>query len=264
MNLSGNNTTVVDGKTFSVVDSVSGFGGANNVDATTHNVWLAGLKAGNVEVYSGLMHSAITTVSLHFCPIGSWVDSTHRYAWVSAQCGGGSDPVWAINADNYKIVAGPIRTGGVMNPITPVNPVTGRLYGNNSRKTFEVNPHTFHLSRTSFGVVYNVDAATNLLYAQVADGLNIVGGANEKIKKRLALSYNPSYVGVNSALNHIYIGSGQDFIEVREGNTGKLLGTITINGTNILSVGADSTRGRIYAAGVSGSNYYLYEIADRY
>lgn len=268
VNLSGNNTTVVDAKTFSVIDSVSGFGGANNVDSSTHNVWLAGLYSGEVEAYSGRTHSQVATISLGYCPIGSWVDPKRRYAWVSAQCGSGSDPVWAINADTYAVIAGPIHTGGVMNPITPANPITGRLYINNSSGTFEINPHTFAVSPTSFGVVLNFDQSTNLLYARITDGLNIVTGWSEKITKTLSLPYTPYYVAVDSSLNHIYTGSGADgVIEVREGTTGSLLGTIKLTGVTIINVGADYASGgagHIYAAGSSGSSTYLYDLRDTF
>ncbi|MBV8197783.1 MAG: hypothetical protein JO263_06595 [Candidatus Eremiobacteraeota bacterium] len=263
VNLSGNHTTVVDGKTLAVLATVKGFGGANNADSLTHDVWLPGLYSGKVDVYSGRSLSSVAKVSLGYCPIGSWIDSKRRHAWVAAQCGGGSDPVWAIDADTYKVIAGPIHTGGVMSPMTPVNPVTGRLYGSNSRKNFEIDPKTFRLKRISFGVVLNVDEATNLLYARITNGLNIVAGWSERVTKAVALSYTPSYVGVNTALNHIYVGSGQDFIEVREGNTGLLLGTIMLNGAQIQSVGT-RMRKHVYATGVSGGYYYLYEMADTF
>jgi hypothetical protein len=267
VHLSGNYTTVVDGKTFSAVAHVRGFGGADNADSKTHNVWLAGLYSGKVQVYSGLKRSSIANVSLGYCPVGSWVDEKRRYAWVSAQCGGGSDPVWAIGADTYKIVAGPIHTGGVMGETT-VNRVTGRFYVNNSSGNYEIDPSkSFSMTPTSFGIAYNVDDNTNLIYAQVTDGLNIVAGYSEKITRSLSLSYTPSFVGVNAPLNHIYIGSsGQNFIEVREGNTGTLLGTITLNGVNVYSVSGDYTAGagHIYAVGASGKKYYLYKVNDTY
>jgi DNA-binding beta-propeller fold protein YncE len=270
VNLSGNNTTVVDAKTFSVVASVSGYGGAQNVDSQTDNVWLAGLYSGDVEVYSGSTLSPITTVSLGFCPIGSRVDSTRRYAWISAQCGSDTDPVWVLNADTYAIVAGPIRTGGVMNPVNSVNPVTGRFYGNNSSGNFEINPHTFKLSPISFGYVQDVDETTNLIYASITDGLNIVGGNSEKIKKTVALSYTPSFVCVDEAQNHIYIGSGNNVIEVREGNTGRLLGKVKL--PSGVTLGANSVRadyvgsgpGLIYAVGATSSGDYLYKRTDNF
>ena len=102
------------GSSLSILTTVNGFGGANNADSKTHNVWLPGLYAGDVEVYSGSTLSEVTTVSLSDCPITSWVDAKRRYAWVAAQCGSYNDPVWAINADTYAVVAGPIGSGGVM------------------------------------------------------------------------------------------------------------------------------------------------------
>jgi hypothetical protein len=82
INPSGNNTTVVHGggSSFSIVATVTGFGGANNADSKTHNVWLPGLYGGNVEVYSGRTLSEVTTVSLSDCPITSRVDGSRRYA----------------------------------------------------------------------------------------------------------------------------------------------------------------------------------------
>jgi DNA-binding beta-propeller fold protein YncE len=267
VNISGNYTTVIDGKNFSVVARVNGFGGALSVDSKTHNVWLAGLHSGSVEVYSGLTDSAVTTVSLGYCPVASWVDPNRRHAWVSAQCGAGSDPVWAIDADTYKIIAGPIHTHGIMGTTT-VNSATGRFYVNNTSGNYEVNPDKkFALTRTSFGIAFNVDADSDLIYAQIANGLNIVGGRNEKIKRTLALPYTPDFVGVNASLNHIYIGSsGQHFVEVRKGDTGRLLGTVTLSGVKVISAAGDYTErtGHIYVAGSSGRNDYLYEIPDEY
>lgn len=264
-NPSGSNTTVVDGSSFSVVAIVRGFGGANNVDTKTHNAWLPGLYAGDVEVYSGITNSTVRTVSLAACPVGSWIDGKRRYAWVAAQCGNNHDPVWAINADAYAIVAGPIRTPGVMGP-TIVNPVTGKFYINkNGGGNFEINPDRFTVSATSFGVVLGVDRITDLLYAQVANGLNIVDGRRENVKRTVALSYTPGFMSVNPHLNHIYLSPGNNSIEVREGNNGVLLKTIYLAPSiDIVSLGADEKRARIYALATSGSNHYLYAIKDRF
>ena len=42
----GSNTTLLNGTSLSVVATVSGFGGNNNVDPKTHYAWLPGLFAG--------------------------------------------------------------------------------------------------------------------------------------------------------------------------------------------------------------------------
>jgi hypothetical protein len=263
-NLSGNHTTVVDGAAFAIVAKVNGFGGAYNVDYKKHNVWLPGLYSGKVEVYSGVSDRKVATVSLGACPVSAWVDGKRRYAWVAAQCGSGDDPVWAVNADTDAIVAGPIGTGGVMGP-TVLNPVTGKFYVNNSSGNFEINPVTFGVSATTFGLALGVDSTTDVLYAQAVNGLNIVDGGSEIVQKTVKLPYTPSIFGVNGHLNHIYLSAGQNVIEIREGTAGKLLKTITLAaGTGIVSLGADQRRARIYAGGISGSNGYLYEIDDTY
>lgn len=268
INIKGNHTTVVDGagSSLSILATVDGFGGANNVDSTTHNVWLPGLYAGDVEVYSGSTLSKIKRVSLSACPITSWVDRVRRYAWVAAQCGAGNDPVWAVNADTYAIVAGPIGSGGVMGGVSVLNPATGKYYFNDSAGNFEVNPlASFALSPTSFGMALGANALTDVLYAQATNGLNIIDGRSEKIKKTLALSYTPGFMGVNPRLNHIYLSAGLNSIQVREGTAGKLLKTIKLpSGIGIDSLGADHTHALIYAIGISGRNYYLYKIRDEF
>ncbi|MFZ0031897.1 MAG: hypothetical protein WAK84_08490 [Candidatus Cybelea sp.] len=268
INLSGNHTTVVDGggSSFSIAARVTGFGGANNVDSKTHNVWLPGLYGGDVDVYSGVTDSSVARVSLSDCPVTSWIDGRRRYAWVAAQCGADNDPVWAINADTYKVVAGPIGSGGVMGGISVLNPVTGKYYFDNSVGNFEVNPlRSFTLSPTSFGLVLGVNGTTDVLYAQVANGLNIVAGRTEKVSKTVSLSYTPSFMGVNPNLNHVYLSAGRNSIQVREGTAGTLLKTIKLaSDIRIEVLGADYMRARIYAIGMSGSNYYLYQIKDRY
>lgn len=268
INIQGNHTTVVDGagSSLSIVATVKGFGGANNVDSKTHNAWLPGLYGGDVEVYSGSTLSKVKRVSLSACPITSWVDGVRRYAWVAAQCGSGNDPVWAINADTDAIVAGPIGSGGVMGGVSVLNPATGKYYFNDSAGNFEVNPlASFALSPTSFGMALGVDGVTDVLYGQATNGLNIVDGRSEKIKKTVTLSYTPGSMGVNSRLNHIYLSAGLNSIEVRDGTAGKLLKTITLaSGIRISSLGADHSHALIYAIGTSGSNNYLYKIRDEF
>ena len=217
-----------------------------------------------MDVYSGEKDQKIKTVSLRDCPVSSWVDGNRRHAWVAAQCGAGNDPVWAIDADTYAVVAGPIGTGGVMGP-TILNPATGKFYVNNSSGNFVVNPVTFKVSATSFGIALGVDYITDVLYAQAPGGLNIVNGRSGKIERIVSLPYTPSFMGVNSHLNHIYLSVGENLIQVRDGTDGKLLKTIKLaSGVRVVSLGADNTRARIYAGGISGDNDDLYEIEDRY
>lgn len=261
----GSNTTIVDGPTLTVIKLVPKFGGAHNVDAKTRDVWFAGLYAGNAEVYSGRTDSVIAKVSLGACPTDSWVDTTRRHVWISAQCGSGSDPVWAVNADTHAVVAGPIRTGGVMG-WTVVNRATGKFYVNNTSGNYAIDPVHFAKKRTAFGVAYAVDARTNLVYAVAqSDALNIVDGRNDKVVQNVPLSHAAAVVAVNQERNHVYLAGGENFIEVRDATTGALVKTISMPASDaVVSLAADAKRARIYAGVASGGNDYLYELHDDY
>ena len=87
---------------------------------------------------------------------------------------------------------------------------------------------------------------------------------NDTITKSLSLSYTPDEMGVNATLNHLYLANGQNFIEVREANTGNLLGTINFpSGVSIAAIATDPSRGYIYAAGSAGSHSYVLRIRTR-
>ncbi len=261
----GSNTTILDGSTLTVITLVPKFGGAHNVDAKTRDVWFAGLYAGNAEVYSGRTDSVIAKVRLGACPTDTWVDTTRRHVWISAQCGSGSDPVWAVNADTHAVVAGPIRTGGVMG-WTVVSRATGKFYVNNTSGNYAIDPVRFATKRTSFGVAYAVDARANLVYAVAQpDALNIVDGSNDKIVQSIPLSYAPGTIAVNQERNHVYVAGGASFIEVRDATTGALVKTISMPASDaVVSLAADAKRARIYAGVSSGGHDYLYELHDDY
>jgi len=102
------------------------------------------------------------------------VDATKRVAWISAQCGHGNDPIWAVNADTHTVITEPIGCGASM--ARRVNPATGRCYQESSGAK-RVDPHTFAVTKTTFGTVIGVNASANILYAKGPKGvLQIVNG----------------------------------------------------------------------------------------
>lgn len=259
----GSHTIAVSGSSLKITHTLNGVGGANNVDYKTHDLWLPALYSGNVKVYSGRTFAPLKTVRLGDCPVGSWIDAKDRSVWISAQCGSGDDPVWAVNADTYAVLDGPVGTHGVMGP-SFVDPVTGRFYVSSTGASLEIEPKTFAVKSTSFGVVLEGNDITDVLYAQIGNGINIIDGHSEQILKTLALSYTPGSIGVNPDLNHMYLGH-DNVIEVREGRSGRLLKRIALpSGATLQSLGADNKRDRIYAAAVTSSNAYLYVMDDRY
>jgi len=255
----------VDGATLSQTGVGTGTG--VDVDPTNNNYWSAEVYSGSATVWSS-SNTMVTSISLGDCPTGVNVDAPHRRAWVAAQCGGGNDPVYAVNADTFAIESSPIASGGVQGP-TQVNPVTDRLYIDPSGVSKRVNPSTFAVTINKFGTVLGVNSKSNYLYA-VTNGttLQIINGAPdpEVILHTVPLGFDASgYIGVNPAAKRIYVGaSGSNFVAVLSATNGALLDTVTL-GSNITSVGSiavDADRGRVYVLAYSASSDYLYVLQD--
>lgn len=196
----------------------------------------------------------VTTLSLGYIPIAATVDATRRVTWVAAQGGGGNDPVWAINADTFGVISGPIGTGGVVGNQLVVNPVTGRLYLNSSGFK-EVDPNTFVVSSETFGSVQGVNPVTDRLYAlSDATTLKIVNGTSEAVLSIISLPYSKvgSFIGVDTSLNRLYLAGNDGVLHVLDGTTGAELNTFSLGANfNTYDVTVDSTRHRIYVSGFS-------------
>lgn len=255
----------VNGSTFAQSSPTSGNGVA--VDSATGNYWAAEVYSSSVGVWSS-NNASLDTISLGDCPVQMAVDATNRRVWAAAQCGGGNDPLWAINADTYAIECGPIGSGGVQGPII-VNPATGRLYISPNGISKVVNPSTCAVTVNAFGTVLGVNPSANLLYA-ITNGniLQIINGAPspEVVRTNIPLSFNANgYYGVNPATERLYVGaSGSNFVAVFNATNGAPLGVISL-GTNITGVGSlavDAERGRVYALANSSGGTVLCVIQD--
>ena len=140
------------------------------------------------------------------------------------------------------------------------NGATGRLYLTTSGISKRVNPNTFAVTTNAFGRVMAVNAAINRLYAFDGANLQIIHGAPnpERVLRTVALAYTPASMGVNTALNRLYLANeAATSIEVRNGFTGALVATFGLKpfgATLDRALAVDSTRGRIYvlASGPSG------------
>jgi hypothetical protein len=263
----GQQISMIDGASFSLI--TVGVGSGPAVDTVTNNYWAAGVFGGNAIVYSGSSNAQIQSVSLGFCPVNVAADPLRRRMWVGAQCGGGNDPVWAIDADRFLVVAGPIGSGGVMGPIV-VNTATGVAYLRPSGISERLDPSSFALTKNSFGVVYGSNPVTNLLYAvpnlttlQVLDGST----SPETILNTVSLSFNIAgeNIGVNTALNHIYVGDQNGIVHILDGSTNNLnpIATVSLGaGIGIGSIVADSARGRVYVATASSIGDSMFVIQE--
>jgi hypothetical protein len=245
----GHNVIVIDGSTFAQTTVGTG-SGVLSVDTVSDRYWAGTVYGGSVIVRDGVTNATVINKGLGYCPIEADVDSVHRRVWVGAQCGG--DMVWAIDADTFATIAGPISTGGVLGPIR-VNPVTGRLYVYPSGVSKRVNPTTFAVTTNAFGWVAGVNPVANRLYAVSGSTLQIIDGAPdpEVILASVPLPFITiaGYpIGVNTALNRIYISSHADYsLYTLDGTTGAGLGSVSLGtGVSIGDIAVDSTNGRIY------------------
>lgn len=246
---------VIDGATFPATKDV-GYGDGVSVDIKSNRYWATTIYQDSVIVRDGTTDSVVTTVPIPggVCPIQSNYDFKNNRMWVSAQCGAFDDPIFAVNAKNFKITAGPIGSGGVMGPII-ANGVNGRLYfttTNGVTISKRVDPTTFAVTVNAFGEVKAIDAFTNKLYALSGNNLQIIDGKPdpEVILKTVSLPYTPGSMGINKAFNYLYIANpAAQSIEVRDPSTGALITTFSLAALGLTPDGpmaVDSIRGRIY------------------
>src|SRR5947199_6384443 len=110
---SGGTLTVIDGKTLTVLTTLSNSNGVS-WDVKNDNFWTGNLTGGQVLTYSGSTNTQINANTTGFCPGETAFDCFKRRFWVGAQCGAGNDPVFVFDADTFALIAGPIATGGTM------------------------------------------------------------------------------------------------------------------------------------------------------
>lgn len=261
----GQDVFEIDGTTFTGSDV--GTGSTVAVDIKNDNYWAATVYGGSAVVRKGSDNSTLATINLGDCPVNTAFDCKSRRVWVGAQCGGGNDPLYELDADKFTVVAGPIGSGGVLGE-TVVNPSTGRIYmtlwhNGGSRR---INPKTLAVTTNAFGTVESVNPVTSKLYAISDTTLQIINGKPdpETITASVNLGYSPSYMGVNNALGHLYVSNPDTAqLEIRNSTNGSLITSLSLGaGVTPEGIAVDSTRGRVYIGGSSSSGNFLYAIED--
>jgi DNA-binding beta-propeller fold protein YncE len=266
----GGDVYVFDGNSFAGTNA--GSGSCANIDLKNDTYWAPTIYGGGVIVRNGRNNSVIATLSLGGCPINTTYDLRYNRMWVGAQCGGGNDPLFAIDAYTFHVIAGPIGTNGVMGPII-ANSANGRLYFTESvggSQSKRINPITFALTINAFGSVMAINTYTNMLYASTFSGnnLQIINGAPdpEVILNTIPLSYGPGSMGINQELNHLYVTNPVgNSVEVRDGQTGALINTFSLAAFGATPWGAmtvDSIRGRIYVTALTSKGRAILVIED--
>jgi hypothetical protein len=246
---------VIDGVSFAITDV--GYGDGTSADNRTNRYWSTTIYQDIVIVRDGTTNGLVTTIPIPggVCPIQSNYDFFKNRVWVIAQCGALHDPIFAINAQTFGITAGPIDSGGVAGGLIIANAANGRLYfttTNGVTVSKRVDPTTFAVTSNAFGEVMAIDAVTNHLYALSGNTLQIIDGKPdpEAILRTVTLAYHPSSLGINTALNHLYLAEHiTQRIEVRNPASGRLINTFDLSPLGLTPDGpmaVDSIRGRIY------------------
>jgi DNA-binding beta-propeller fold protein YncE len=261
-NAGGSSLTVIDGTTFAVVTTISPSAGVS-VDMKNDNVWTGTLTAADVAVYAGSNNVEISSTKVTACPAAVTFDCRRRM-WVASQCGTGNDPVWVFDADNFKLIDGPIASGGAIAQSPAVNPDTEKLYVTSGGVSKEINPTTFAVSNTTFGTVLAIDSNSNKLFATSGNNLQIVLGHNDTISTTVKLTYTPAAIGVDNAMAHVYlVNPAGNFIDVYN-EVGKKLATFLLGTDNQpASLAVDSARGRLYVDVLNtGTNSWSLDVIE--
>ena len=268
---SGGTLTVIDGKTLTVLTTISNSNGVN-IDIKNDNFWTGNVTDGQVLTYSGSTNTQISANTVGFCPGETAFDCKNGRFWVGAQCGAGNDPVFVFDADTFALIAGPIATGGTMGPIV-VNPLNGKLHVESGGVSKEVNPTTFAVKSTGLGTVLAADQHKSKLFATSGNNLQIINGGTDNVEYTIPLGYTPgSQIAVNNALRHIYLlNPAGKKIDVRaitavaDANDvrGQHVGIFSLGtGNTPMGVAADAIRGRVYVVVNNAGSYSLWAIED--
>jgi len=269
---SGGTLTVINGKTLTVLTTLSNSNGVN-WDVKNDNFWTGNLSGGQVLTYSGSTNTQINANTVGFCPGETAFDCLNRQFWVGAQCGAGNDPLFLFDADTFAPIAGPIATGGTMGPIIVSPATSAKLYVESGGVSKEVNPSTFAVTPTGFGTVLAVDQHKNKLFAISGNNLQIIGAGTDKVEVTVPLSYTPGrQIGVNNAIRHIYLlNQAANKIEIRAITAvnnpndvrGQLIGTFSLGAGNTpVGVAADSVRGLVYVVVNNSGSCSVWVIED--
>jgi N-acetylneuraminic acid mutarotase/tRNA A-37 threonylcarbamoyl transferase component Bud32 len=250
------------------------------VDANNGHLWCPVMSNSLVVVRDGKSGKVITNLTLADCPGGVAVDSVHRIAWITAQCGMGSgdapanDYVWAIKTDTFVPIQTQMLSGGVNGGPEIVNPVTGRFYHNvNGCQRFD--RFSFLPTHMGYGVVRGVDPDASRLYAldERPDGRKVLqileaGPDPEVVITNIILGFRVgAEIGVNPLRNRMYIPNAEsNTIGVLDDRTGEWEETIDVDGglgiDSIRDVVCDPQRDSLYVTALNSRKdlFYLFAI----
>lgn len=244
--VTGSSLTVINGTTFAVVSTVSGSAGVS-VDMSQDNYWDGTLSAGKVNVYQGGTTTQLATFSVGSCPAAVAYDCKKHRVWASSSCGTGNDPVWVFDSNHLTEIGSAITPGGTI--VTPpvVSSDNDKLYVTSGGVSREIDPNSFAVTTTTFGTVLAIDSNTSRLFATSGNNLQVISAHSDTLSKSATLTYTPIAIGVNNAMEHVYLlNSAGGAIDVYS-ETGNKIATFTLPANSQpQSIAVDSVRGRIF------------------
>jgi len=195
-NLTGNNVSVIDGETNSVVATVPVGMAPAHIDVNTANgmVYVANLEGNSVSVIDGSTNTVTATITGLSSPLGLAVNSTTNQVFVS-------------NNDTNDVAV----IDGATNTIITTVPVENSPMG------------------------VSINSKANLIYvANNGSGtISVISGASDTVANTFALpqSAAPGNLAVDPKMNRLFITDGtNDAVYVLGASSGILLKTITGGG----------------------------------
>ena len=251
-------------KTNPEVLSVFAGGAGVAVNAAANRLYTSGGYNGIIQVHDATTFVQITNVFVGYCGGEFDVDPIHNLVYMASQCGGGNDPIHVLDGSDNAIVGGPLGSGGIASSVL-VNPTTSFAYFNYSGGVRVFGPPPGFLLITNLtGVVAGVNPVTSRVYQQSgADMLVLDGVTHETVA--IVSGGGGAFTGVNTTLNRLYVSDPAHFnVKVIDGNANKLIGAFSLGAGVVPSEAmcVDSAKSRIYIAGSSGTNTFLYVVED--
>ena len=177
-----------------LVTSVAGGTGVA-VDPVTNRYYTTDSFGGNLLVYDGSSNSLVASAHSGYIGGALDVDPTTDLVYLTDQGGNDNDPLWVLDGATNSFVAGPLGSGGI-NGNLAVNPATGLVYDSAGK------PGGIYHTRV-FGQSPGFSFLTDL---------------------------SGSIIAVNPVTDRLYLATSSTSIEVLDGTTDAVLGTIAAGG----------------------------------
>lgn len=253
-----------------IVSTIGGAaGGAGvTVNPNTNRFYTSNGFLGQVLMYSGETNAMVGSTSIGACPGAFDIDVKTNLVYVTRQCAGGGpplsvDPLFVLNGSDLVIIGNNLGSGGVVGH-PRINSATGRAYvaSSNVTRVFGSSP-TFVLVTTLPGSILAVNPTTNRLYFHSGSNLEVRDGNDHSLVATIAGA--AGQVAINTSLNRLYVvpDPATRMLKVIDGGTNSIVGSLSLGaGIVPLQVAVDSTKNRVYVAGLSAGLTRLYVVQD--